>query len=128
MAPPTAGGPKSRASTSRPQSPANRGRRSRPRAPRRRSSRRRRGYNPRLPGGSAPISTDRPQLSAAGDAIRAVARLLASGAGGQGVLERALAGELRAFAGARSALLLRVDERAGLATCVAADPGGSAGD
>jgi diguanylate cyclase (GGDEF)-like protein len=75
-----------------------------------------------LPGGNAPISTERPPSATAGDAIRFVARLLASGNGGPAALEQALTRELRAFTGAEHALLLRVDESAGTATPAAADP------
>jgi diguanylate cyclase (GGDEF)-like protein len=73
-----------------------------------------------LSGGSA-ISTDSPQIVSAGEAIRAVSRLLAAAAdgGGQGAVEQALAHELRAFTGASSALLIRVDDAA---HPVAADP------
>jgi diguanylate cyclase (GGDEF)-like protein len=83
-----------------------------------------RGYNPRLSGGSAPISIDRPQLATAGEAIRSVSRLLAaaSGPGGQRAVERALTEELRAFTGASEALLFEVDEAAGSVRVAVADP------
>ncbi|MEA2465968.1 MAG: hypothetical protein QOJ57_94, partial [Thermoleophilaceae bacterium] len=55
-----------------------------------------------------------------------MSRLLGSGSGGQGALEHSLTRELRAFTGAQNAFLLRVDERAGTATPVAADPGKTA--
>jgi diguanylate cyclase (GGDEF)-like protein len=74
-----------------------------------------------LSGGSAQISSDSPQLVSAGDAIRAVSRLLAASTdgGGQQAVERALTRELRAFTGASTALLVQVGDAA---HPVASDP------
>jgi diguanylate cyclase (GGDEF)-like protein len=69
----------------------------------------------------ATTSTDSPRLASAGEGIRAVSRLLAAAANGDGQhgVERALTRELRVFTGADAALLLQVDEQA---HPVAADP------
>jgi diguanylate cyclase (GGDEF)-like protein len=63
-------------------------------------------------------------LVTAGEAIRAVSRLLAAVAPGQGAaaVEEAVTREARVFAGASAALLLRVDEQNGIAVPVAGDP------
>jgi diguanylate cyclase (GGDEF)-like protein len=74
-----------------------------------------------LPGGRAQNATDSPHRASAGEGIRAVSRLLAAAANGDGQrgVERALTRELRAFTGATAALLLQVDDEA---HPVAADP------
>jgi diguanylate cyclase (GGDEF)-like protein len=83
-----------------------------------------RQYNQTLPGEDTPIPTHRPTLAGAGEAVRAVSRVLSSidPNDGPAVVEQTLTSEARAFVGAAAAVLLAVDEASGLATAVAADP------
>jgi diguanylate cyclase (GGDEF)-like protein len=70
------------------------------------------------------INSGRPQSAIAGEAIRAVTRLLSAAvtSDAPGTVERALVREARGFSGADSALLLRVKEDARSFTVVAGDP------